>query len=88
MNGGGHQQDSGQDERSPGNATGGAGGRSAGAWAPQAGRAQTFMGARSLLKETPRQAEDREQLRALLAGRPSGGIIFSTVQKFSPGEDE
>jgi type I restriction enzyme R subunit len=49
---------------------------------------QTFMGARSLLKETPQQAQDREQLRALLEGRPSGGIIFSTVQKFSPEEDE
>ncbi|MCP9887523.1 type I restriction endonuclease subunit R [Cyanobium sp. ATX 6A2] len=49
---------------------------------------QTFMGARSLLRETPQQAEDREQLRALLAGRPSGGIIFSTVQKFSPDDEE
>jgi type I restriction enzyme R subunit len=49
---------------------------------------QTFTGARALLKETPRQAEDREQLRALLAGRPSGGIIFSTVQKFSPSDEE
>jgi type I restriction enzyme R subunit len=49
---------------------------------------QTFMGARSLLKETPQKAEDREQLRTLLAGRPSGGIIFSTVQKFSPAESE
>ena len=49
---------------------------------------QTFAGARSLLKETPQQAENREQLRALLAGRPSGGIIFTTVQKFSPEKDE
>jgi type I restriction enzyme R subunit len=49
---------------------------------------QTFTGARSLLKETPQQADDREQLRALLAGRPSGGVIFSTLQKFSPGDDE
>lgn len=49
---------------------------------------QTFKGARGLLKETPQQAEDRDQLRALLARRPSGGIIFSTVQKFSPGADE
>jgi type I restriction enzyme R subunit len=49
---------------------------------------QTFMGARSLLREAPQQAEDREQLRALLAGRPSGGIIFSTVQKFSPRDAE
>ncbi|MFC1934135.1 type I restriction endonuclease subunit R [Chloroflexota bacterium] len=49
---------------------------------------QTFMGSRSLLKETPQQAEDREQLRALLAGRPSGGIIFATMQKFKPEKDE
>lgn len=49
---------------------------------------QTFMGARSLLKETPQRAEDRDQLRQVLAGRPSGGIIFSTVQKFSPAEEE
>ena len=39
-------------------------------------------------EETPQQAEDREELRALLAGRPSGGIIFATMQKFMPGEDE
>jgi type I restriction enzyme, R subunit len=49
---------------------------------------QTFMGARSLLKETPRQAADGNELRALLAGRPSGGIIFTTVQKFAPDRDE
>ncbi len=49
---------------------------------------QTFAGARSLLKEAPQQAEDREQLRALLNGRASGGIIFTTVQKFSPEKDE
>jgi type I restriction enzyme, R subunit len=49
---------------------------------------QTFAGARSLLKETPQQAENRDQLRTLLNGRPSGGIIFTTVQKFSPEKDE
>jgi len=49
---------------------------------------QTFTGARSLLKETPQQAEDRDALRTLLDGRPSGGIIFTTMQKFSPGKDE
>jgi type I restriction enzyme R subunit len=49
---------------------------------------QTFVGARSLLKEAPQQAESREQLRELLADRPSGGIIFTTVQKFTPGPDE
>jgi type I restriction enzyme R subunit len=49
---------------------------------------QTFLNSRSLLGETPRQAEDREELRALLAGRPSGGIIFSTIQKFVPERAE
>jgi type I restriction enzyme, R subunit len=51
---------------------------------------QTFVGAKALLKELPQQANDRDELRALLAGRPSGGIIFSTVQKFAPapGEDK
>lgn len=48
----------------------------------------TFKGARALLKEEPQQAEGRDQLRILLAGRPSGGIIFTTVQKFSPEMDE
>ena len=49
---------------------------------------QTFVGAKSLLKELPQQANDRDELRALLAGRPAGGIIFSTVQKFVPGPGE
>lgn len=49
---------------------------------------ETFKGARALLKDTPQQAGDRQQLRALLDGRPSGGIIFTTVQKFVPGKDE
>ncbi|WP_295641860.1 type I restriction endonuclease subunit R [uncultured Methylibium sp.] len=49
---------------------------------------QTFVGAKALLKELPQQANDGDELRALLAGRPSGGIIFSTVQKFAPGPGE
>ncbi len=48
----------------------------------------TFVGARALLKETPERAEDREGLRKLLAGRTSGGIIFTTMQKFSTEKDE
>lgn len=48
----------------------------------------TFKGATKLLKEVPQQAEGREQLRAMLAGRASGGIVFTTVQKFSPAEGE
>lgn len=43
----------------------------------------TFSNARELMRETPRQAETRQELRGLLSGRPSGGIIFTTIQKFS-----
>src|SRR5690606_19848697 len=47
-----------------------------------------FSGAVELLRETPVQADTRPRLRELLANRPSGGIIFTTIQKFMPGEDE
>ena len=43
----------------------------------------TFCNARELLRQTPVQADSREELRELLATRQSGGIIFTTVQKFS-----
>jgi type I site-specific deoxyribonuclease, HsdR family len=49
---------------------------------------RTFVNAKMLLKETPVQAESREELRELLANRPSGGIIFTTIQKFMPGKGE
>jgi type I restriction enzyme R subunit len=29
-----------------------------------------------------------QRLRTKLANRPSGGIVFATIQKFMPGEDE
>ena len=41
-----------------------------------------------LLREQPVQASTRPALRQLLAHRPSGGIVFATIQKFMPGEDE
>lgn len=47
-----------------------------------------FSLAQDLLREQPVQAGTRQELRALLKGRPSGGIIFTTIQKFTPGEDE
>jgi type I restriction enzyme, R subunit len=47
-----------------------------------------FAGASELLRETPVQADTRSKLRELLSNRPSGGIIFTTIQKFTPGEDE
>ncbi len=43
----------------------------------------TFSAAKELLKQEPVQAEDRDTLRRLLAERESGGIIFTTVQKFA-----
>ncbi|WP_285260461.1 type I restriction endonuclease subunit R [Halopseudomonas bauzanensis] len=48
----------------------------------------TFSAARELLKQEPVQADDRDTLRQLLAERESGGIIFTTVQKFALLEDE
>ena len=47
-----------------------------------------FAGVGDLLPEQPQQAESREALRELLAHRPSGGIIFTTIQKFAPNSDE
>jgi len=47
-----------------------------------------FSLAQDLLREQPVQASTRQELRALLCNRPSGGIVFATIQKFMPGEDE
>lgn len=47
-----------------------------------------FSLAQDLLREQPVQAGTRQELRALLRNRPSGGIVFATIQKFMPGEDE
>ncbi|MCD8455722.1 type I restriction endonuclease subunit R [Xylella taiwanensis] len=49
----------------------------------------TFSAASDLFKTTPVRAENRQELRALLASREAGGIIFTTVQKFAllEGED-
>ena len=43
----------------------------------------TFCNARELLRQTPVQAGSRDELREMLAARQAGGIIFTTVQKFS-----
>jgi type I restriction enzyme R subunit len=37
-----------------------------------------------LLRQQPEQAEDRADLRKRLGMRPSGGVIFTTIQKFAP----
>ena len=43
----------------------------------------TFSLSQDLLRQTPVQAENREQLKKLLAVS-SGGIVFTTIQKFLP----
>ncbi|MBG0875056.1 type I restriction endonuclease subunit R [Burkholderia sp. 9777_1386] len=48
----------------------------------------TFSAASDLLKTTPVQAVDRDELREMLASREAGGIIFTTVQKFALLEEE
>ncbi len=47
-----------------------------------------FSLSQDLLREQPVQVDTRQDLRAKLANRPSGGIVFTTIQKFMPGEDE
>ena len=47
-----------------------------------------FAGAGELLGETPKQANSRVELREHLMNRPSGGIIFTTIQKFGLDADE
>jgi type I restriction enzyme, R subunit len=47
-----------------------------------------FSLAQDLLREQPVQAATRQDLRAKLSNRPSGGIVFATIQKFMLGEDE
>lgn len=49
---------------------------------------ETFGQAQELLKQTPVQANNRDELRKFLAERESGGIIFTTVQKFALLEGE
>jgi type I restriction enzyme R subunit len=45
----------------------------------------TFAGCHELLRQKPEQARDRDHLRELLQVA-SGGVIFTTIQKFLPAE--
>lgn len=40
------------------------------------------------LPEAPVQADSRAELKTLLSGRQSGGIVFTTIQKFGLSRDE
>jgi type I restriction enzyme R subunit len=44
-----------------------------------------FAGGQGLLRQEPMQAENRDHLRALLQVA-SGGVVFTTIQKFQPDE--
>jgi type I restriction enzyme, R subunit len=43
----------------------------------------TFSACKDLLRQTPEQAENRDDLKKIL-NKASGGVIFTTIQKFSP----
>lgn len=45
----------------------------------------TFAAASQLLRQTPKQANSREELKALLTVS-SGGVVFTTIQKFQPDD--
>ena len=45
----------------------------------------TFAASGQLLRQEPKQVEDRQQLKELLKVA-SGGVIFTTIQKFQPEE--
>ncbi|HBI21605.1 MAG TPA: DEAD/DEAH box helicase [Legionella sp.] len=47
-----------------------------------------FSLSQDLLREEPVQADSRQDLRVKLSNRPSGGIVFATIQKFMPDADE
>lgn len=48
----------------------------------------TFLKSQDILRSIPMQAADRANLRELLNNRTSGGIIFTTIQKFVPFYNE
>lgn len=48
----------------------------------------TFLKSNDILRSTPVQAKDRGHLRELLNNRTSGGIIFTTIHKFTPFANE
>ncbi|MBS3965538.1 MAG: type I restriction endonuclease subunit R [Methylomonas sp.] len=47
----------------------------------------TFSMCRDLIRQTPVQAESREDLQKVLS-RASGGVVFTTIQKFAPETGE
>ncbi|WP_373101041.1 MULTISPECIES: type I restriction endonuclease subunit R [Pasteurellaceae] len=48
----------------------------------------TFSAGSELIRQQPMQAHSRDELRAELAKREAGGIVFTTIQKFALLDDE
>jgi type I restriction enzyme R subunit len=48
----------------------------------------TFVAAKALLRQDPELAESRSDLREKIGSRPAGGVIFTTIQKFSLEDGE
>lgn len=46
-----------------------------------------FSRCKNFLRQTPEKAKSRNDLKKLLQGREANGIIFTTMQKFTDGED-
>ena len=46
-----------------------------------------FVKCKDFLRQEPFQAESRENLKTLLAGRQANGIIFTTMQKFEESDE-
>ena len=46
-----------------------------------------FAKCKDFLRQDPMQAESRENLKTLLAGRQANGIIFTTMQKFEESDE-
>ncbi|NLG97617.1 MAG: type I restriction endonuclease subunit R [Chloroflexi bacterium] len=47
----------------------------------------TFSRCSEVLRQTPEQAESREDLVQKLKGRKAGGVFFTTIQKFMPTDE-
>src|SRR5699024_4280886 len=48
----------------------------------------TFQASRELLGTDPLQADSRQELREVLTNTTTGGIVFTTLQKFGRTKDE
>jgi type I restriction enzyme R subunit len=49
---------------------------------------ETFSDARALMRQTPEKADSRDDLREKIGTRASGGVVFTTIQKFAPEDGE